>query len=590
MSLNHDLAELFSTMADVMDIKGENAFKVLAFRKVARVLKDSTLDVRRLVEEGRLDEVEGVGKSSRRIIEEFVRTGKSGDFDSLVAEVPSGLLPLLKVEGLGPKTIALLWKERKIESEEDLRKAIESGLLDGLKGIGEKKIAAIRHGLDARNRAAGRTGLAPALVLADEIVRRVIEMEGVAEAQVAGSLRRRRETIGDIDIIAALKRGAKGAEVAGAFARLPLVERVIACGTTKASVVAMGGVQVDLRIVPRQCFGAALMYFTGSKEHNVRLRSLAARRGWTLNEWGLYEAEAYEKAEKSVGEPPRLASLAGADEAGVYRKLGMGFIEPELREDRGEVEAALDGRLPDLVRIEDYRGDLHTHTTASDGQSTLEQMVEAALERGYRFLAITDHSRSSAVANGLDVPGLMKHIEAIRRVQDRYRDITLLAGSEVDILADGRLDYEDDVLAELDIVVASPHVALKQDARKATDRMLRAIDNRYVNIIGHPTGRLIGGRDGLPLEMGEVVKAAARAGVALEINAGWPRLDLSDVNARTAVEAGAMLAIDTDAHATDQLDQLRLGIAVARRAWAGKDRVVNCLDLPALRRFLTRRR
>jgi DNA polymerase (family X) len=602
MSLNQQLSGLFQSMAQVMEIKGVNLFKVLAYQKVGRILNDMTMDIRECYDKGTLCDVEGIGESSRKIIEEFIRTGRSTDYEELAASVPAGLLPMLQIPGLGPKTIHLFWKERGITSMEALL---------GLKGIGEKKLQAIRDGIALRASGAGRVGIVDALPIAEGLVGRLREMKQVKQAEVAGSLRRRRETIGDVDLICSLADHdpAAAEAVAAAFVKFPEVERILGQGGTKASVVTAGGLQVDLRIVPAENFGAALLYFTGSKEHNVRLRGRALDMGLTLNEWGLYKLSEYEpvsmptggkakgkaapgKASKKTGEAPAAKAVASKTEADVYRGLGLPFIEPELREDRGEIDAALEGKLPPLITIADIHGDLHSHTTASDGVNTIDEMAEAALAKGYRFLAITDHSKAQAIANGLTVERLMKHVEAIRKAAEKYkkRGLTILAGSEVDILADGRLDYEDAVLAELDIVVASPHLALKQDAKKATDRLLRAVENRYVNIIGHPTGRLIDRRPGLPVDFGPIFKAAAANGTALEINAGYPRLDLNETNARAAVAAGVTLAIDTDAHSTDGLEEMAWGLNVARRGWVTKANVLNCQEAAGLLKFLSRKR
>lgn len=575
MSLNDQLAELFARFAAIMEIRGEPVFKSIAFTRVARTLKDLSTDLRTLVEADRLSELPGAGASSRKIIEEFVRTGRSGDYDQVAASIPAGLIDLLAIPSLGPKTISLFWKQRGITSIGDLKRALADGSLAGLKGIGEKKLQGIRDGIELLEKSAGRIGIWQALTLAEALVAQVRKLPGVQHAEYAGSLRRRRETIGDIDIIAEVAAD-QGAAVAELFCKLPQVDRVLGSGDTKASVfVGDPGVQVDLRLIPRQSYGAALLYFTGSKEHNVVLRQRAIDMGLKLNEWGLYRGD---------------EALAGTDERDVYAALKLPCIEPELREDRGEISAALAGQLPTLIAQADIRGDLHTHTTASDGAHSIEQMALAAKARGYAYLAITDHSRSQVVANGLTQERMRQHIRAIRQAADRVKGIVLLAGAEVDILADGHLDYDDALLDELDIVVASPHTALRQATEKATDRMLRAIDNRYVHIIGHPTGRLIGQRDGLPLEFERVFAAAASAGVALEINSGCPRLDLSDVHARAAVAAGCRLSINTDAHAVEQLEGIAFGIHVARRAWVEPTDVINCLGLDELRSFLGSRR
>lgn len=590
MSLNAELSDLFRNFAAIMEIRGESPFKAIAFSKVSRIIKDMAFDVRQLCEQGKLGEIEGLGASSCKIINEFVTTGRSVDFDEAAGSVPAGLLPLLDIPGLGPKTISMLWKQRGVTNLEELVKAIDGGALAGLKGIGQKKIDSIKQGIALRAQAAQRMGIVDALPIAQSLVARLRELPQVKQAEIAGSLRRRRETIGDVDLICSLAGPSTGSEVSAAFVKFPEVQRILGQGNTKATVLTVGGLQVDLRIVPVENFGAALLYFTGSKDHNVRLRGRAQDKGMTLNEWGLYKLDEYDKATKKTAEAPSVKPVASASETDVYGKLGLTFIEPEMREDRGEIDAAAGRKLPKLIALADIRGDLHMHTTASDGQASIEQMAEAAIALGYEFIAITDHSRSQVIANGLTAERLLKHVKEIHKVGDRIKGIKLLPGCEVDILVDGRLDFEDDVLAELDIVIASPHVSLKQDEAKATARMLRAIENPYVNVIGHPTGRLINRREGLPLDFPKIYAAAASSGTALEINAGYPRLDLNDVHARGAIEAGCMLAIDTDAHSTEELSSLSFGIDVARRAWAPAERVINCMTFAKLEKFIRNKR
>lgn len=593
MSLNQELSGLFSAMAAIMDIKGESVFKSIAFSKVSRLLKDMTFDIRKAFNEGTLKEIEGIGDSSRKVIEEYIQTGRSSDYESLASSVPPGLIPMLQVPGLGPKTIALFWKQRDIINLEQLVKAIDEGKLAGLKGVGEKKIEAIKQGIALRSQAAGRMGIIDAMPIAESLVERLRQMKQVKTVEIAGSLRRRRETVGDVDLVCSLKDGADesgGAEVTAAFVAFPEVERILGQGNTKASVLTPGGLQVDLRIVPAENFGAALLYFTGSKDHNVKLRGRSLDKEMTLNEWGLYKLEDHEKAEKKTGSPPKLKPLASKTETEIYKKLGMAYVEPELREDRGEIDAAVAGALPKLIELTDIRGDLHSHTTASDGTAGIEEMADAAIAKGYQFLGITDHSRSQVIANGLSIEKLLRHVKEIRRINDRYKgQIRLFAGCEVDILADGQMDYEDSVLAELDFVIASPHISLKQDERKATDRIKRTIENRYVNIIGHPTGRLINSREGLPLRFEELFPLAAANGTAMEINAGYPRLDLNETNARAAIGAGVMLSINTDAHSTGGFDEIIFGVNVARRAWVTKTSVINCMTVNDLEKFIAKK-
>ena len=599
MGLNQELSALFETMSKVMELKGENVFKAIAFGKVARALRDVSIDIKKCCDEGTLKEIEGIGDSSRKIIEQYVKEGRSTDYEELVTSVPASLLPMLQIPSLGPKTIALFWKERGVTSLDELKKALDEGKLEGIKGIGEKKLQSIKQGIELQAKSAGRMGIGEALPVAQSLVAQLRKVAGVKQVEFAGSLRRRRETVGDVDLICAVADAKEGDFISGEFVKLPEVVRILGQGSTKASVLTASGLQVDLRVIPQEHFGAALMYFTGSKEHNVKLRGRALAKGMTLNEWGLYKVTIETRAEggrsggrveKQTAHAPSAKPQAARTETEIYEKLGLTFVPPEIREDRGEIELAEEGKLPKLITLKDIRGDLHMHTTASDGTETIEAMAQAAKERGYAYIAITDHSKSQVIANGLTAERLLKHVEAIRKVDARMKGIRILAGCEVDILVDGRMDFEDSVLKELDVVIASPHVSLKQDERKATDRMLRAIENRYVNIIGHPTGRLIGQREGLPLDFPKVFAAAGKAGVALEINAGYPRLDLNDENARAAVGAGCRLSIDTDAHSIDGLEEMEWGIGVARRGWVKAADVINCLDFDSLRTFLAKKR
>ncbi len=596
MSLNQQLAELFHSLSALMELRGDNVFKVIAFQKVGRIIRESNIDFRKCMEEGKLCEVEGIGKASRQIIEEYINSGKSTVFEEITASVPAGLVPLMSIEGLGPKTINMLWKERGISSLSDLEQALASGALKGLKGVGEKKLTTISGGVEqyksavAKGPVQRRTGIPQATEYGEALLAEVRRIKGVTRAELAGSLRRRRETIADLDIVAAVRDPDAGAAVSAAFCKGGGVVQTIVTGPSKCSVRIANGMQADLHIVPEANFGAALLYFTGSKEHNVKIRSLALKQKMTLNEWGLYKLDAYDSAEKQTAKPPVASAVASVSESDVYAALGLPYIEPELREDRGEIDAARQNRLPKLLTLKDIRGDLHTHTTESDGTASIEEMAMAAKALGYEFLAVTDHSKALAMTNGLSVERLLAHVENVHRISGKLSGITLLAGSEVDILADGRMDYDDDVLKELDIVIASPHMSLKQDAKKATDRLLRAITNRYVNVIGHPTGRLINGREGLPLDLEPIFKAAAETGTAMEINASYPRLDLNDVNAKHAREAGVMISINTDAHSTGEFHLMPFGIDVARRAWLTANDVINCMPLASLKKFLAAKR
>ena len=591
---NKALARLFSRMSRVLDLKGENPFKAIAFFKVKDVLENMPQDIRAVFQGGGKKAVEGIsgiGGSSAKIICDWLETGRSPDYEELTTSVPEGLIDMMAVPGLGPKTVRMLWQERNVTTIDQLSRALTDGTLDGLRGIGKKKIEQIQQGIEAREASSQRRTLGVAIRAAEGIAQQLREVEGVDQVQVCGSVRRCRETIGDLDFVVTAKKGVRAGDVLERFSKFPQFDRILGLGDTKSSAVTHDGLQVDCRVVPPASFGAAVMYFTGSKQHNIRLRSIAQNKGFTLNEWGLYDAKAFDAAARKPGEIPTVKPVAGATEEEIYRWFKMELIPPELREDSGEIEAALKGELPKLVTLDDYRGDLHTHSQASDGIATVEEMAEAAMRLGYKFLAITDHSKTQTQAGGLDVARLMKHIAAIRSANDRIKGIELLAGSEVDILVDGRLDYEDAVLAELDWVVASPHVSLRQEPDKATARILRAIENPYVNVIGHPTGRLVNGRAGLPLDFAAVFKAAAQTGTALEINANYARLDLADVQARAAIDAGCVLAINTDAHSVVELEhQLAGGMGVARRAWATKKDVINCLTVAQLKKFVAKKR
>lgn len=598
MSLNQEIADLFASLARLMEVKGENTFKVIAFQKVGRTIEHLTEDLRQCVADGTLGSIEGVGKSSREIIEEYVKTGKSTAYNELAAAIPAGLIQLLEIEGLGPKTIHLLWKSKGITSPAELGSAIAQHKLDDLKGFGAKKIANLAHGLELYNKrmAAGgdgavlRRGIGEVIEPAEALLVRVQAVPGILHAELAGSYRRRKETIADIDIVAATADPSQGSAITGAFIKLDGVAEVISHGLTRASVKIANGMQADLRVVPEENYGAALLYFTGSKEHNVKIRSLAQKKGLTLNEWGLYRQEDYERADKKSGQPPQVTPVACKTEAEIYAALGLEFVEPPLREDLGEVELALAHELPVLMMRGEVLADLHTHTTASDGEGSIEQMIEAAIALGFHTIAITDHSKTQVIANGLSPARLVKHIKEIHKAAGKYKEIQVLAGSEVDILADGTMDYEDKLLAELDIVIASPHMALRQAPEKATDRLKRAIEHRYVNIIGHPTGRLINRREGISPDFSVLFPLAAACGTAMEINASYPRLDLNDQNARAAIAAKVVLSINTDAHSPQGVGQNAMGVDVARRAGATKENVLNCWVEKRLREFLKQKR
>ena len=582
MSANATLAAIFKQMADVMQILDEDHFRVLAFQKVARVLDDLSDDVASVAgdppQAKPLTAIAGIGKGTADRIVEFLATGKIKEHEELLAKIPKGLPALLNIPSCGPKTVALMWKEAGVDSIETLKKKIADGSLVGLPGMGEKKVENLKKNLDFAASSGGRVRIGVAMPLAKWLAEQLKRLPQVKQVQPAGSLRRGKETIGDVDLVVAADPKDAHA-ITSAFLKLEPVAQVLGQGPTKASMRTKEGVQVDLRVVDPGVYGATLLYFTGSKEHNIKMRERAIKMGMKLNEYGLLKAGADENDKASW--------VAAKTEEDVYRALKLEWIPPELREDHGEVELAEQGKLPKLLTIGDIKAELHAHTTASDGKFSIRELAELAMDRGFHTIAVTDHSKSQVIANGLNEARLEAHIEAVRRVAEELKGkISVLAGSEVDILADGSLDYSNSILKELDIVIASPHAALSQDPAKATKRLLKAIDNPYVTILGHPTGRLVLRRDGLHPDMKSLIKEAKDRGVALEINANSYRLDLRDSHARAAIEAGVKLAIDTDTHGPGDLDELAYGVLTARRAGATAHDVVNCLSRDALAKWI----
>ena len=572
------ISDIFAEMADILEILGEDRFRVNSYRRVARVLAETTEDLAALAEAGKLTDLPGVGKGTAEKIEQILTAGRLAQHEELLERVPPGLMELLGVQGLGPKTVAKLWREADVTSVDELRSALSDRpeALTAIGGLGAKKVAAIAEALAFAARAAERFRLDEAEEVAQALREVVAACKGARRVAPAGSLRRRRETVGDIDLLCEADEKHAPA-IISSFASADGVTKVLAEGKTKGSVIFEGRVQADLRVVGRESYGAALAYFTGSKAHNVALRELAIRRKLKLNEYGLFDAGGKQ--------------IAGATEEDVYAALDLPWIPPELREDRGELAAAAAGELPKLVELADIRGDLHMHTTASDGRNTIEEMIDACRAMGYEYMAITEHSRGQVQANGLDAARLARHVKAIRAAAKKYDDIKVLAGVEVDIHKDGRLDLPDDVLAGLDFVTASPHSALAAKGAEATDRLIRAIENPHVDVIGHPSGRLINRRPGMEIDIGRLVEAAAANDTALEINAHPMRLDLRDIHVRAAVAAGVKLVICTDAHAADldgQLSLMRFGVDTARRGWARAADVVNTYTVSKLTKWLNR--
>jgi DNA polymerase (family X) len=558
---NKELADLFEKMADILEFKGENPFKISAYRKASRIIGDLTQDIEEIAENGKLKGIPGIGEGMAQKVVEYLKTGKISKFEEVKKGVPDELIAIMDIPGMGPKTLSMLHKEKGISNFSQLEKALEDGSLLGLFGMGEKKIENIKRGIQLLKQSKGRMNLGLAFPVAKRIVETLRQKTGSKKIEWAGSLRRMKENIGDIDILAT---GPDKEKIVHAFTHLPEVKEVLASGETKASVIAEGGTQIDLRVVEEDSYGAALQYFTGSKGHNIHLRGIAKAKGIKINEYGVFKGN---------------KKIAGKEEKDVYRSLGMNWIEPELREDRGEIEAAQEKRLPKLVQESEIKGDLHVHSKWSDGTSEIEEIAQAAQKRGYQYVAICDHSKSLRIAHGLDESRLVKQIEEIDRINEKLKGFQILKGTEVDILTDGKLDFPEKILKKLDIVVAAIHSGFKQDKTKMTKRIVRALENPFVNIIAHPSGRLLGVRDPYEVEMDELMEAVKKYGKALEINAYFERLDLDDVHCRKAKEMGVRVGIGTDAHHLDQMWMISLGVAVAKRGWLESKDVLNTLSL-----------
>ena len=567
---NVAIARVFAEIGDLLEIKNANPFKIRAYRNAADTIAHLCDQIAGLDPANRLG-IPGIGKDLAAKIGELLDTGQCQYHQDLLQEFPPTILDLLRLQGVGPKTVALLYRGLDIKTLDDLERAARDGRIRALKGMGAKKETLILKAIEDRQRFTGRHLMPEAYDIAGALVATLRKQAPAADISIVGSLRRGCETCGDLDILAA---GAPP-DLMDAFTGYALVERVLARGETKSSVLLRGGFQADLRLVPLESAGAAQQYFTGSKTHNIVLRDRAIQRGLKLNEYGLFRVEDDGR-------------IAGETEAGIYEALGLALVPPELRENRGEIAAAERHALPRLLTVSEIRGDLHMHTTATDGRAGIEAMAIAARAAGLEYIAITDHSRAVAMANGLDESRAREHAQAIREVNARLEGIRVLAGIECDIRPDGSMDLADDCLAELDI--ASVHSAFNQEVEQMTDRLLRAIACPWVDVLGHPTGRLILKRDGYRFDAERVFAAAAAAGVALEINSQIDRLDLDDIHARLARERGAVFVIDSDAHSTAELGTLRWGVAVARRAWLQPGDVLNTLPIAECRARLRRNR
>jgi len=568
MNKNKVLSEMFSRLADALDFLGENPFKIGAYRKAARVLEDYPRDIEEVYREGgflALREIPGIGERIGKKVVEFLETGKMRKYEEVMGKVPQELIRLLDVQGIGPRTLKLAYDHLGVRRVEDFKRVLDDGSLASLPGMGEKKIENIKRGLELYERMSERIPIGLAFPLVQEILREVEKLPEVHSLSACGSFRRMKETVGDLDI---LVTGENGEKIIDFFVHLPLVTQILAAGETKGSAIFQDRYQVDMRVVPRESFGAALQYFTGSKQHNIHLRTIAKGAGLKISEYGVFRGE---------------EKIGGEEERNVYEALGLQWMPPELREDWGEIEAAASGRLPKLVEYEEIRGDLHVHSRYSDGTMTLEQLLEEADRQGYQYIAVCDHSRSAKYARGMETEKLLEKVERIRELNKGRKGAKLLAGTEVDILPNGSLDYPDEVLRELDFVVAAIHSWRKDE--DVTERILKAMENPYVHAIAHPTGRLISTREGYRVDIDRVIEKAAETGTALEINAYYDRLDLCDIHVRKAKELGVKLAIGTDAHNLGQLWMISLGVGVARRGWCESSDLLNTLGYEEILRW-----
>ncbi len=567
--VNQQIAQKFYKTADLLEILGENPFRVRAYRNAARTIESLGRDLAEMVAQGEdLTKLPGIGKDLAQKIKEIIETGSFDKLRELEKKLPPGLIELLKVEGLGPKRIKILYENLGITTLEELRDAAAQEKISALPGFGKKLEQTILKGVVLAKKEGRRFKWAYAESFAIELVRFLKKAKGLNKIEVAGSFRRKKETVGDLDILVTAPRPEK---IIDRFVTFPDIKTIISKGQTRSTVILSSDIQVDLRAVEEESYGSALHYFTGSKAHNIAIRALALKAGLKINEYGVFKGD---------------DRIAGRDENDIFNAVGLPYIEPELRENRGEIEAAMEGRLPSLITIDDIKGDLHCHTTWSDGQYSIEEMALAAKDLGYSYIAITDHSRRLAMIKGLDEKRLAEQKKEIDKVRAKINDIHILHGIEVDILEDGSLDLSNDALGMLDIVIAAIHSKFKLSKEKQTIRLLRAMDNPNVNIIAHPTGRLIGEREGYDLDIERIMEHAKARGCVLELNAQPSRLDLNDVHLKLAKEMGVKISIATDSHNRDNLLFMRFGINQARRGWIERHDVINCLPFRDLMTFL----
>jgi DNA polymerase (family 10) len=563
--LNQEIAKIFNEIADLLEIKGDNPFRIRAYRRAALNIESLPKKIENLSKDELL-RIPGIGADLADKIQNYINTGEVQALTDLKKAIPEGLLNIMSVPGIGPKTAKLLFEKLNVKDIDELETLAAAHQLSTLPGIKEKTEENILRGIESLKRGRERQPLGKVLPIANEIVEFLKKNAPLSKITLAGSLRRQKDTVKDIDILATSKDPLHTMQI---FTAMPNVKDILSKGATRSSVVIREGIQVDLRIVESESYGSALAYFTGSKNHNIRLREMAVKKGLKINEYGIFNETDNKK-------------LGGAEEKDIYRVLGLPYIEPELREDMGEIEAALEGRLPKLISQKDILGDLHLHSKWSDGSHTLDELVIAAKNRGYAYIAITDHSKGLGVARGLTEERLLEQIKEVKALNKKLKDFRLLQGIEVDIKSDGTLDFEDAILQQLDLVVASIHSGFKQSSQQITSRLISAVKNSHVSIIAHPTGRLLGERDAYEVNMEEVLQTARQTGTAFEINAYPSRLDLNELYAKRAKELSVPLVISTDAHIINQMDYITYGVSIARRGWLEKNDVLNTLKADAL--------
>ena len=562
---NQEIGKIFRQIASILEIKGENPFRIRAYERAARNIESMPEAIEDFIKDDKAKDIPGIGKDLEEKIKEIVSTGGLQYLEGLKKDIPKGLLDILNIPGIGPKTAKMLHEKLGIRDLVMLERIAHAGRVRDLPGMKKKTEENILRGIELLKRSHDRMDLSTAMDVADIFVKQLKKIKEVKRTDSAGSLRRKKDTIRDIDILVSSRKPGKVMDI---FAGLPEVKDVLAKGPRKSSIVAEDGTQVDVRVIDEDSYGAALVYFTGSKAHNIKLRKIAIKKGLKLNEYGIFR---------------RKKRVCGRTEKEIYKVLGLPYIIPELREDRGEVEAAREGKLPELVESRDIKGDLHVHSNWSDGGSSIEEVVKEAIVLGYEYIAITDHSQGLKIAGGLDKQKLKQKRKEIERLSKKYKDIRIMCGAEVDIDSDGRLDYSDDILKQMDIVIGAIHSGFKQSREKLTRRIVKACQNQHVHMIAHLTGRLWGARKPYEMDLEDILKVCLDTDTVLEVNSFPQRLDLNDINCRMAKDFGVRIAINTDAHIAKQLRTMKFGIAVARRGWLEKKDVINALSLKDLK-------